>query len=589
MQSILKEIQDTVISYAEVIAKIIQVDVEIVDADLLRIAGTGVYRDTVNTSMMAEGFVYRAALVTGETQIIENPGQHHLCIKCPKQLICIEKFEICTPIRLEQETIGVIGLICFTEEQKKLLLDDFDTFCDFLNQIANFISTKAKEVREKKRTSQMTELLKQVMEAMDKGVLVVSDDGRIIQANSSALKQLGLPGLKLGPISIKKTGDALFDMDEFNVTIADRCHKLMGRLMPVETEGLDLASILMFDDLKKVKSGLYRMISDTTKITNRDILGHSHIMSNLKNKITKIALSPSSVLISSESGTGKELFARALHGEGDRWDKPFVAINCGAIPDTLLESELFGYVKGAFTGADPHGKIGKFELAHKGVLFLDEIGDMPLYLQVKILRALQERKITRIGSNQEIPLDIRVIAATNKNLPKLIKEGNFREDLYYRLNVIPISIPPLRSRTEDIPELFDFFVKKYANLFRKEYKAVTPKALQILLSYPWPGNVRELENTTEFMVNMMENEGLLDEQTLPTRILTRSIDSNLENESQMKVCTLAEMEKKMLAEALTLYGKTTEGKRKAAKALGIGIATLYRKSEYYGLSKILSK
>ncbi|MGV2643671.1 AAA family ATPase, partial [Clostridium perfringens] len=173
-------------------------------------------------------------------------------------------------------------------------------------------------------------------------------------------------------------------------------------------------------------------------------LGQTKIMKELKNKVKKIALSTSTVLVTGESGTGKEVFARAIHNEGNRKTKAFVAINCGAIPDTLLESELFGYVKGAFTGADPMGKIGKFELANKGTIFLDEIGDMPIYLQTKILRVLQERKITRVGSNKEIDIDVRVIAATNKNLKELIKENKFREDLYYRLNVIPFEIPALR-------------------------------------------------------------------------------------------------------------------------------------------------
>ena len=189
--------------------------------------------------------------------------------------------------------------------------------------------------------------------------------------------------------------------------------------------------------------------------------------------------------------------------------KAFVAINCGAIPDTLLESELFGYVKGAFTGADPMGKIGKFELANKGTIFLDEIGDMPIYLQTKLLRVLQERKITRVGSNKEIDIDVRVIAATNKNLKELIRENKFREDLYYRLNVIPFEIPPLRERIGDIDLLINFFIEKYTNLLDKSFKSITmtEEVKEAFYKYYWPGNVRELENTIEFIVNMIGVDG----------------------------------------------------------------------------------
>lgn len=585
MRTILKDIQDTVIKYAEIIANVTKVDVEIVDAELFRIAGTGIYRDTINTSMAGEGFVYRTAITTGKTQIIENPGKHQLCVRCPKQLICVEKFEMCTPIRLGQDTIGVIGLICFTEAQKEHLIADFEVFTAFLDQMADFISAKAGEVIEKRRILQMTGLLRQVLENMDKGVVILDGNNRIIQANSSAIKQLALTEQDWPVIDIKATGDKLLGFDEFRVEIAGRRYFVMGEMVPVAKSSLAYGNILMFDDRRKVKSGIYKMTEGKQRITAKNILGNSNAIHSLKEKIAKIAKSSSSVLITGESGTGKELFARVIHGESDRWGNPFVAINCGAIPDMLLESELFGYVKGAFTGADPNGKIGKFELAHKGVLFLDEIGDMPLYLQVKLLRVLQDRKITRIGSNQEIQLDVRVIAATNKDLPEMIKENKFREDLYYRLNVIPFGIPPLRSRTEDIPLLFDVLVDKYCRLFTKNLQSVSPDIMKMLLKYNWPGNVRELENTVEFMINMMEDDGVLSCETLPQRILAGACDDGSENRAATIIRKLADLERQEIVQALNLYGSTTKGKQLAAKELGIGIATLYRKIEQYALSK----
>lgn len=587
MQSILKEIQETVVKYAEIISKVTKVDVEIVDSHYVRIAGTGIYRESVNQSIAGEGCVYRTAINTGKAQVIQYPGQHPLCAHCPKQLVCVEKFEMCTTIRLGQETIGVIGLICFTDSQKEHLMADFENFFAFMDQIADFISAKAGEIIENRRILQITGLLRQALENMDKGVLILDSNNRIIEANSSAIKQLSLSEKDSLSIKIIATGDTLYGLDEFKVEVDGRNYNLMGNLTPVKMENLDCGNILMFDERRKVKSGIYTMMTGGTRqITASDILGKSEVMLKLKGKISKIAKSTSSVIITGESGTGKELFARAIHAESDRRKDPFVAINCGAIPDTLLESELFGYVKGAFTGADPRGKIGKFELANKGVLFLDEIGDMPLFLQVKLLRVLQDRKITRIGSNQEIQLDVRIIAATNKDLPSMISQYKFREDLYYRLNVIPFEIPPLRSRSEDIPLLFDMFVNKYCHLFQKKLQSVALEVKPKLLCYSWPGNIRELENTVEFMINMMDDDGILALETLPQRILSdRSNNLPDETSKATAVRKLEDLEQQEIIHALSLFGSTTEGKKQAARELGIGIATLYRKIEHYGLVK----
>ncbi|MDE6960551.1 MAG: sigma 54-interacting transcriptional regulator, partial [Lachnospiraceae bacterium] len=296
--------------------------------------------------------------------------------------------------------------------------------------------------------------------------------------------------------------------------------------------------------------------------------------------IRKVAKSTSTVLITGESGSGKEIVASAIWKASDRKDHRFIAINCGAIPEPLLESELFGYVKGAFTGADPNGRMGKFELANKGVIFLDEIGDMPLYLQVKLLRVLQERKIIRIGSNQVIPIDVRIIAATNKNLQEMIEKKQFREDLYYRLNVIPLKVAPLRERTEDIKDLVLHFAGRYAGLFGKKLQSITEDTMEALCRYPWYGNVRELENSVEFMINMMEEEGILNRQTLPDNILgtvreTKNVSVPAPPAQQIR--PLKDLEEQEIRRALELFGSGTEGKRQAAKALGISLATLYRK------------
>ena len=304
-------------------------------------------------------------------------------------------------------------------------------------------------------------------------------------------------------------------------------------------------------------------------------------MKQLKKKIKKISYSRSTVLITGESGTGKELVARAIHSEGNRKNKPFIAINCGAIPESLLESELFGYIKGAFSGASSSGRVGKFELANTGVIFLDEIGDMPLYLQVKLLRVLQERTVVRIGSNKLINLDIRIIAATNKDLKKLVTEGKFREDLYYRLNVIPIEVPPLRERDGDIEIITYELIKKYNKIFNKYVHTVQDEVLERLNSYKWSGNVRELENAVELMVNLCGEDGIITMDMLPKSILDyekNEVNNNNLTESN-EIKNLYEVEKEYINKALDIYGRDTIGKKMAAEKLGIGIATLYRKIE----------
>ena len=574
--SILQEIQAAVSRYAEIIAHVIKVDVEIVDNRLMRIAGTGVYKERVNEDMSQEGFVYRKVIESGEMQLIEEPGGHALCQACPRRGCCDEKMEMCTPIKLKDEIIGVIGLICFDEAQKRRLLDELELHKLFLLQIADFISAKAYEQRELERNRRQMELLLLVMNNVDKGVLVLDREKHILQINQSALKQLQLAEDCLNKkVNIEGTGDSLLGSEEYRVTIGSKTFYLMGELLRTATEDEQQDQVFIFNEIKNIKSGIYDLTNVATSVTIDNILGQSEVIRQLKVKIGKIAESNSTVLITGESGTGKELIARSIHVASNRREQPFIGINCGAIPDTLLESELFGYVKGAFTGADPRGKIGKFELANKGVLFLDEVGDMPLYLQVKLLRVLQERKLVRIGSNQLLNLNVRVIAATNKDLKELIREKKFREDLYYRLNVIPMEVPPLRERMDDVDLLIDAMVQKYRRLFRKEVYGTDKETAEILRYYPWPGNIRELENTVEFMINMADPNGFLTKETLPGNILSYAENGPQKGETSVK--TLREVEREHILRTVQMFGDSTKGKQAAARQLGIGIATLYRK------------
>jgi transcriptional regulator with PAS, ATPase and Fis domain len=312
----------------------------------------------------------------------------------------------------------------------------------------------------------------------------------------------------------------------------------------------------------------------TLKYTFDDIIGDSEAIRHIKSQALMTARGNSTVLITGESGTGKEMFAKAIHYSGIRSAGPFVTVNCGAIPENLLESELFGYEKGAFTGASDRGKLGKFELASGGTIVLDEIGDMPQHLQVKILHVLQNMRFERVGGNKTIAVDIRVIAATNKDLEAMIERGEFREDLYYRLSVIPLTTPPLRGRQGDIRLLMDHFLKKYNVFMNKRIAGYTEEAERIYENYDWPGNVRELENAVEYGVNMAFEE-YIDISAIPQRLLRRgaaAADGGGSLSEQLRA-----YEKEIILQRLRKYGNGSGAKDAVAKELGLSRATLYRR------------
>jgi len=326
---------------------------------------------------------------------------------------------------------------------------------------------------------------------------------------------------------------------------------------------------------------LKKQLLDKYEFTN--IIGNSQAMQQLFSRMKRIIKTDSTVLILGESGTGKELVAKAIHFNGSRKDRPFVAVNCSAIPDNLLESELFGHVKGAFTGAIKE-KIGKFEAANLGTIFLDEIGTLPMHLQTKLLRVLQEQEIERVGSNRQIKLDVRVVSATNVNLEEEVQRGNFREDLFYRLNVIPVLIPPLRERIEDILPLTRHFLEKNCRSMQRPIMHLEKEALEALEAYPWNGNVRELENIMERVVALTEGN-LITLRDLPTNIVKIYLErggspTSVTTQGIDMVRTINDIEKKMIAEALQLSGGV---KARAALMLSINRTTLVEKMRRLGI------
>ena len=482
----LARIQETILQVAEAITAALEIDTEIVDSSLRIIGGTGRYRYKIGhfeeNGDTSSGLIYAKLLRLGADYVCRDAQNDREYRATEGELA-----EICCPIRLDGQVIGLIGLVAFEEGQRKKIVQKTDTYLVFLNRMAELIASKL-----------------------------------AMTCSRDVLKD------KLDAILLPSAGGSTFD----------------------------------------------------------DIVGVSHKINLVKKRGMQVAESDSTILITGESGCGKELLARAIHSRSNRKNGPFIALNCASIPEMLLESELFGYEKGAFTGAAQSGKIGRFELADGGTLFLDEIGDMPLHLQVKLLDAIQNRTLNRVGGLEPVPIDIRIIAATNQDLEEMMENRLFREDLYFRLNVIPLEIPPLRERREDIPPLLEKILENFIVLMGKKIEGFSPEAMQRLLEYSWPGNVRELENVVEYAVNM-ETEAWISPSNLPRRVLRNDTagfgggcrDASLKERTDL-------FQKAEIAECLRTLGETAklrEGKRRAAEKLGISESSLYRRMRELGI------
>ncbi|HEY8362504.1 MAG TPA: sigma 54-interacting transcriptional regulator [Tissierellaceae bacterium] len=383
-----------------------------------------------------------------------------------------------------------------------------------------------------------------------------------------------------------------------NITYTDKFEEINGyptmcTLLPVEIDGKRVGAALKVEDISQIKKviaerdqAIRELEEAQSKLLNEkafnkafpSFIGFSQQIENVKRLALKASKINSNILILGESGTGKSILAKAIHENSKYKDKPFVHVNCGAIPETLLESELFGYEKGAFTGARSEGKKGLFELADGGTLFLDEIAEIPLSLQAKLLEAIQEKSFYRVGGTQKVTVNIRIIAATNKNLEKEMQEGRFREDLYYRINVFPIWIPPLRERKQDIISLVDYLLPKICKELGCKPKRISAEAMNLLLSYDWPGNIRELENVLERAVNLTEGNNILSKHIqIPNK---KSQDGYKEIAIKDLKTYLEEQEKKAIIDTLNFYNGD---KKRTMEALNISKTTFYEKLKKYGI------
>ncbi|EFH7122880.1 sigma-54-dependent transcriptional regulator [Escherichia coli] len=582
-QSVLMQIQPTIQRFARMLASVLQLEVEIVDENLCRVAGTGAYGKFLGRQLSGNSRLLRYVLETKTEKVVTQSRFDPLCEGCDSKENCREKAFLGTPVILQDRCVGVISLIAVTHEQQEHISDNLREFSDYVRHISTIFVSKLLE--DQGPGDNISKIFATMIDNMDQGVLVIDEDNRIQFVNQTALKTLGVAQNNMvgKPIRFRPlTFESNFTHGHMQHIVSwdDKSELIIGQLHNIQGRQLFLMAFH--------QSHTSFSVANVDEPHIEQLVGECRVMRQLKRLISRIAPSPSSVMVVGESGTGKEVVARAIHKLSGRRNKPFIAINCAAIPEQLLESELFGYVKGAFTGASANGKTGLIQAANTGTLFLDEIGDMPLMLQAKLLRAIEAREILPIGASSPIQVDIRIISATNQNLAQFIAEGKFREDLFYRLNVIPLTLPPLRERQEDIELLVHYFLHLHTRRLGSVYPGIAPDVVELLRKHYWPGNLRELSNLMEYLVNVVPSGEVIDSTLLPPNLVNNGVTEQSESPEASEAhlalddaggTALEEMEKQMIREALSRHNS----KKQVADELGIGIATLYRKIKKYEL------
>lgn len=579
-------IRDTVQHVVSAISAVLGVEVAIIGNNFELVATSKTFLETrgneVNQTFIKN--VYRKGVA-----VIPNPGMHDFCVGCKYEGNCPETAEVLRVIEHDGTRYGVILLVAYTASQKEKLLNSTGELLEFISEMTNLIYNEILLQKTFETEKLMKRQLETTMNFVDTGIITVNQQGRVLQINNKAKELTGAkPKNNKGVLINHLLPRTLVDQLLIEGKKITRCEVDTGPSLevhcilsanPIIVDGKIMGAVLRLADFREVVSTVYEFSGQHIDTTFDDILGESEPISLAKGQAAKVAKNESTVLVLGESGTGKELFARAIHTNSLRKDRPFIAINCAAIPEALLESELFGYDDGAFTGSRKGGKPGKFEMAAGGTLFLDEIGDMPLHMQAKILRVLQEGLIERVGGLRTKKVDVRIIAATHRGLQQLVEEGTFREDLYYRLNVVPIPVPPLRKRQNDISVLLDYFLKKYNIKMHRSLSGFSPEAMESLQAYHWPGNVRELQNTVEYAVNI-ESDNVISYGVLPSNIRSQSASETQNRPLPEKV---REYELLLINEAMEQFDHSVEGKKQTAKKLGISLPTLYRKIKEFEL------
>jgi sigma-54 dependent transcriptional regulator, acetoin dehydrogenase operon transcriptional activator AcoR len=579
----LQIIKDVVQEVAEAIASALKMEVEIFDNNLVVVGATGRIRSKIGFKQETS-HVSRYSLETGSSCSIENPGQHSLCADCKIKDDCFCTAALVCPINMQGIIIGTISLLSFNEEQRSTLLTQQGQFLDFIARMGELLAGQAQLNEALNQLAMNEKYLKTTIDSFKEGILAVDTDCKITYTNKAAenlLKSfdknlIGKPLQKFFPDStmpsIIKTRKPI-SKGEISYKSKNHDYTFVYSAYPILLDDDVIGAVKIIRSIDEITEQAERYVRRYETATFDDIIGNNILIKKLIDNAKTVAVSRSTVLLLGESGTGKELFAKAIHQASPYKNRTFQTINCSAIPETLLESELFGYEEGAFTGARKGGKPGKFELADGGTLFLDEIGDMPFYLQSKLLRVLENNTLERVGGTKTYNFNVRIIAATNHDLNAMVKEGRFREDLYYRLNVIPLKLPSLRERPDDIIYLAEHLLEKYCFLLGKNIGHIDTEVEEILLNFDWPGNVRQLENVIEFAVNF-EMGSTITINSLPQWLFDHSYQA--ESVQQLKTKT-REWESHQIEKLLSEYGTSLQAKKAIADHLGISITTLYRK------------
>ncbi len=585
----LKRIQGFLQQVSGAFAGVVDIEIGLISKDLEVVAGSGFFEKEVG-AIYGEGCMTHKIMLsaTDESIFVENTSRAVCCSECEYSEQCDVLAFLMQPISYHDQKIGTISLLALTEQHRRKLLNHYEKMQDFLNKLSNIIVMSLNEKKMEVKVASLMNQFKDVINSVYEGIIAINPEGKITNINRAAERILALekndrrghhinhlfPDFNVDRIVNMQHGagnDQYYGNEITYVGSANEDLSLFYNITLMHEEDRVSGAVLSFRKKAEVEEMASRIMKENKKGTFSEIIGTSVEITEIKKKMKMVASTDSTILIRGETGTGKSLFARAIHEESPRRKNPFVAISCAAIPAPLLESELFGYEEGAFTGARKGGKPGKFEIAHGGTIFLDEIGDMPLDFQVKLLNVIENKNIARIGGVSFRDVDVRIITATNRDLESLIENGKFREDLYYRINVIPFTLPLLQERKDDILLVMHHFLDHYSARLNKQINGFREDAREALVTYPWPGNVRELENAIEYAVNI-ESGSKISRESLPEKI-TRHFSGS----SFVGVEDLTVMENKAIKAALKKYGQTTWGKEKAASALGISRATLYRK------------
>ncbi|MFB5195320.1 sigma-54 interaction domain-containing protein [Neobacillus sp. KR4-4] len=529
---------------------------------------------------------------TGIDVFIRNKAEHSTCEVCSLKNDCLAETTIIKPITKHKKVIGVL-LVTPLDGQAGWLNKNFDNIEIQLDFCCEWISNKIENDDLKKENSLVLEEMIGLFSFIQEPILIVGLDGTIHSLSNNVSKEFNKSKTVLLGENINEIMTAsdwlkiknVKNQQDFKISIPfleSKQAEHMAKVKPLLANG-EIVSFLI--KLTSIHDSKKKMTEQRVLYTFKDVKGTSDSIQTVVDIAKRVAPSDTSILLRGESGTGKEVFAQAIHQASNRRDGSFIALNCAAIPESLLESELFGHVKGAFTGSSGD-KPGRFEMANGGTIFLDEIGDLSLHLQAKLLRVVQERKIERVGDTKSTPVDVRIITATHRNLEELVAKGEFREDLYYRLNVIPITIPPLRERREDIPLLVEHFLKKFSRELFRSLKRLSNDVYEILLSYQWPGNIRELQNVVHHFVQL-EIGDLVTMESLPKYLSDLYVNgTKIEQVDSLAVSgkrnTHVE-EKDLIIELLDQYGRDTPSKKKVAKHMNISLPTLYRRISKFNI------